>query len=94
MTAIAEEERAPLAFGVADSDETPQPRNLRLLPSAWLAFEEIVGKRGKSQWVAGFIGSVISAPQRWKEFRALAELRGESFSDALTRAVTLYRDSE
>ena len=95
MTPLAALRSAPIACGVADSDpESSMPRNVRVKNRIWWEFTDIAGERGKSQWVSPFIESVVKAPQRWREFRAVAEIRGDTIADALVKAITLYRDAE
>lgn len=68
-------------------------RNVRVDQSRWKAFGVAVGVRKRSAWLSDFIDAVLHAPQAWREFRALAEARGETFPAALVRAIRLYKDA-
>ena len=70
--------------------EDSMPRNVRVPKRIWLAFSDAVGERKKSEWVSGFIDSVTRDPQLWKEFRALAKVRGDDWPAALLTAIEKY----
>ncbi|MGH3965947.1 MAG: hypothetical protein ACRDRY_22290 [Pseudonocardiaceae bacterium] len=92
MTSVA----VPLCRDVPFSsmaDEYPPPRNVRIDAARWAEFGSAVGVRKRSAWISDFIDAVIHAPQAWKEFRAIAEARGDTFSAALAKAIRLYRDA-
>ena len=96
MTTIAAPPVAPLACGVADpkDPESTMPRNVRFKNRIWWGFTNEVGERRKSLWLSGFAESVVMAPQAWREFRAVADARGDSFAEALVKAIRLYRESD
>lgn len=75
------------------ADEYSTPRNVRVDDDRWRAFGVAVGIRSRSPWMSDFIDAVLHAPQAWREFRALAEVRGETFPAALVKAIRLYKDA-
>lgn len=75
------------------ADEHSPPRNVRVDDDRWRDFGAVVGIRKRGPWISDFIDSVLHAPQAWREFRALAEARGETFPAALVRAIRLYKDA-
>lgn len=93
MTTVAVCERNPLASRDVAEPEDSMPRNVRVSKRIWLAFSAAVGERKKSDWAAGFIDSVTRDPQLWKEFRALADARGDEYPDALIKAISLYNSN-
>ena len=74
---------------MADPEDS-MPRNVRVPKQIWLDFSKAVGERKKSEWVSAFIDSVTRDRQLWKEFRALAEVRGDDLASALLKAIEKY----
>jgi hypothetical protein len=75
------------------ADDSPPHRNVRVDGDTWKDFGAAVGIMKRSAWLRDFIEAVNHAPQAWRDFRALAEARGDTFPAALARALRLYRDA-
>lgn len=68
------------------------PRTLQIGPE-WDEFTAIVGKMNRSYWICSYMEAVVNAPTLWREFRALAKVRGTDFAGALGEAMDLYIDN-
>jgi hypothetical protein len=91
MTAVAAWQADPLTSeDVATDDKYPPHRNVRVDKDRWLAFGDAVGARKRSAWLSDFIDAVNRDPELWQAFHDTADERGEVFSAALVRAVSLY----
>lgn len=90
MTAVAAWQADPLTSEDVATDRYPPHRNVRVDDSRWKDFGEAVGARKRSAWLSDFIDAVNRDPELWQAFRDTADERGEVFSAALVRAVSLY----
>lgn len=74
------------------ADEKKPARSLRVADDPWFPFGNVVGERGKAKWLTEFMEAVVADPVVWKEAWAAAEIRGESFAEALTYGIRQYRN--
>jgi hypothetical protein len=91
MATIARRGRRPVPSACVAPEN--MPRNLRIPGEIWDPFGDNVGERRKSAWIKDFMTAVNLAPQTWREFKAIAEARGETFPQALVKAISLYRSN-
>ncbi len=94
MTTVGTPRTGDIASEDVADGKYPSPRNVRVDSETWRDFGDAVGGRAKSAWMSDFIAAVVSDPVLWREFRAIAKIRGESFADALTWAAREYRNRE
>jgi hypothetical protein len=91
MTAVAACGSTQIASGDVTDTHTPH-RNVRVADERWNPFGFAVGARNRSSWLNEFISWVVADPKLWHDTRAIAEKRGETIGDVITKALIAYRN--